>query len=104
MSEHNDIARAVAGEKFLLRPKHRRMDDRLQRGEFVAIAEHQSAEFLPVDATGSGGAGKARLDRRDERAGRPLQPMHFGVGVEHRHPLRVRTSLPRSTYPSRSSR
>src|SRR3546814_7687614 len=57
----------------------------LQRREFWRMTEHAGTEFLAIDAARSGGAGKARLDRRDQRAARPLQPMHLGIGVEHRH-------------------
>src|SRR3546814_349024 len=59
------------------------MDNRLERGEFVAVAEHARAEFLSIDAVRSGGAGKARLDRSDQGAAGPLQPVYLGVGIEH---------------------
>src|SRR3546814_3309129 len=51
----------------------------------MGIAEHARAEFLPVDAVRAGGSGKARLDRGDERAARPLQPVDLGIGVEDGH-------------------
>src|SRR3546814_20271982 len=63
------------------------MDDRLERRQLVRVAEHTRAELLPVDAARAGGTGKARLDRRDQRAARPLQPVHLGIGVEHRYAL-----------------
>src|SRR3546814_6573367 len=36
-------------------------------------------------AVRAGGSGKARLDRGDERAARPLQPVDLGIGVEDGH-------------------
>src|SRR3546814_19520339 len=60
------------------------MDDRLQRREFWRMTEHAGTEFLAIDAARSGGAGKARLARRDQRAARPLQPMHLVIGFDPR--------------------
>src|SRR5690606_22338344 len=83
--ENDNVARAVTREKALLRARDRWMNDRLKRGEFVAVSQYARAELLPIDALCPGGAGKARLDRANERAARSLQPMDLGIGVKDGH-------------------
>src|SRR3546814_5531535 len=96
--EHDEIARAVAGEEAFLRLSDRRVNDRFQRREFMGIAEHARAEFLPVDAVRAGGSGKARLDRGDERDARPLQPVDLGLGGEDGHAFALAHKL-RARFP-----
>ncbi len=48
-------------------------------------ASTRSASAVAVDASGPGRAREMRLDLGDQRAFRALQPVHDGVGVEHRH-------------------
>ena len=47
------------------------------------IAEHAAASASRSTAPSRVRAGKARLDRLDQRAAGALQPAHLGVGVEH---------------------
>src|SRR3546814_6238891 len=64
--EHDEIARAVAREEAFLRLSDRRVNDRFQRREFMGIAEHARAEFLPVDAVRAGGSGKRSEEHTSE--------------------------------------
>src|SRR3546814_4588459 len=41
--------------------------------------------LFPYTTLFRSGVGKHRLDSRDEAAARPLEAMHGGIGIEHRH-------------------
>ena len=61
---------------------HGGMDDFLQPGERSIVAEDPGAQCVAKDAVGPGAAGKGGLDRRDQRAARPLHRANLAVGVE----------------------
>jgi hypothetical protein len=63
----------------------RRVDDGFQPGESGGIGEHQRPQLRTLDPVGAGGPGKGRLDRRQQGAARALQPVHLGIGIEHRN-------------------
>jgi hypothetical protein len=77
----------VALEELLPGSVNRRMDDMFKRTQFIRLAKNGSAQGLAVDAVLTGGAGKARLDCSDKNPIRALQPVDFGISVEHRDTL-----------------
>ena len=72
-------------QKRHLRLPHHRMHDRLESAPRFGVAEHRGAEFRAVDPLGAGRARKCCFDRRERRAAGSLQPVHLGIGIEHRH-------------------
>jgi len=65
--------------------RDRGMDDRLEPGERLAVAEHTRTQLFAQNSVGPDRSGEGRLDRRDQRAVRALEPAHGGIGIEHRH-------------------
>ena len=59
------------------------MDDGFEAGERRRIAHHRLGELAAVDALLGGGTRKRRFDRGRSLAG--IEPMHGGIGIEHRH-------------------
>lgn len=81
-----DDRRAVLprlGQERLLRLPHQGMYDFFEAPAGFGVAEHGRAEFRAIDALGAGRSRERRLDRRKCRAAGTLQPVHFGIGIEH---------------------
>ena len=63
------------------------------RASASRLAEHRARPALSRSTpAGPVVPGKCASISRDQRALRPLQPVHHRVGIEHRHALRPRTS------------
>jgi hypothetical protein len=82
----------------------RGMDDRLQRGELVAVAEHPRRQGVAIDRAVARRPGKARFDDRHQPPAAALQRADLGIGVEKSESRPRRTSPRRSTCPCRSIR
>src|SRR5690606_11425578 len=74
----------LAAEMVLFRA-HERMDDRFEFLQRVGMVENARCEPVAVDAPIDDDAGKRGLDGGHGHA--LIQPMHGGIGVEHRHAL-----------------
>ena len=56
--------------------------------ELPALLAQWQHELRTIDADRTGGTGKGGLDRSQQRAARPLQPVNLAIGVEHGHATR----------------
>ena len=83
--EYDDRLPPAAGrpQERRLRLGHKRVNDGFELREFGKPAEHRLPERGPVEPRRVRDAGKRRLDRGERAAARPLQPVHFRIGVEN---------------------
>ena len=83
--DHGDTVLPCLFQKRLLRLPHHGMHDRLESAARIRVAEHRGTKFCAVNAVRSGRTRKCCFDRRERRTAGALQPVDFGIGIEHRH-------------------